>query len=283
MIRKHKTDQIPLTPALASEFSNMKRFVGERDLQSARLDELKQKLEDGLFFDPCWATATCNGITYRMNGQHSSKMLSECNGHFPQGLDAIIQRFSCDTQEDMSLLFEQFDRRKGVRSGQDVIGAHARIHPELDDVSKTKLSIIVSGLAYAFSGLNSAGRYTTAEAARLLHTNKRFAAWAERYAGCRYMCRMGIFAAIFTTWNRNPEGAELFWDAVRDQTGETPAHPTRVLAKFLMESVGDGMIGFKKWDQKAYYVKSIHAWNAWRENTTTQLKYHPQAAPPSPK
>lgn len=273
-----------LTPAIAKEFAQMNAFVGERPIRPGRIAELQRKLDDGLFFDPRWATADFEGRKYRVNGQHSSKMLSECNGSFPHGRQVIVDTFTCDTKEELALLFEQFDPASSSRTRLEVVNAHGRVHSSLDDVSPTVMSKAVAGMAYALSNLNASGRSTLSQQSKLIHRHQEFVVWCNPFVSERILCRVGVVAAIFDTYRRNQDASTEFWSLVKDESAPDNKDASRTLARFLRDSIGDGRMGMKQWDQKAYYVKSIHAWNAWRDGVTTQLKYHPNSSSiPSPK
>lgn len=90
MIKPEGSETRLLTPELATEFATMKGTIGERPIRQARIDMLKNKLADGLFFSPRWAVARIGNETVRVNGQHSSTMLAEANGSFPHGMSVII-------------------------------------------------------------------------------------------------------------------------------------------------------------------------------------------------
>ena len=283
-IKYHGIEMKDLTKEIVEDFATMPHLRNEREKRAARIATLRQKLDDGLFFPPRWATVVFDGNMYRVNGQHSSLMLADTNGHFPKNLKVIIDRFSCETEAECALLFEQFDDRRSSRTGSEVVTAHGRVHERLDSCSATTMRYIVSGLGYALSNLNETGRPTVNDNAKLIHNHQDFALWADQYARYKTLQKAGTIAAMYATWLRNPSASDEFWSAVRDETASTPEHPTRVLAKFFAESATDGSVsGRKKWDAKAFYVKSIHAWNAWRDGVSTQLKYHPNVTPPTLK
>ena len=281
MIKYHGYESLPLTREIAEDFFTMPHYKTERPVRPIRMSQLADRLESGLFFSPRWATAVFNGRVYRMNGQHSSKLLSECNGSFPAGMKVIVDRFQCDTDVDMAELFEQFDARASSRTGGEIINAHGRVHDELDQVSTTVISIAVRGIAYAVC---PSGRTVVEDQARLIHKNTRFIFFAEPLLTSGVLKRAGVVAAMYNTWRKDPTDAKRFWEMVHFETGATPSCPTRVLAKFLLTTtaVGNGASNeSKKWDKRAFYVKCITAWNAWRSGKTTALKYYPTSNFPS--
>ncbi len=73
---------------------------------------LREKAAVGQLIAFNWATAKFGDKEFRMNGQHSSAVLSELNGQFPEGLKVHLDSYEVDTKEGLALLFRQFDSRK---------------------------------------------------------------------------------------------------------------------------------------------------------------------------
>lgn len=281
MIHYIGTTKVPLTVALAEEFATMPAFQGERRLKTKRIDYLAAKLENGLFHSPKWAIAWLNGKKLRVNGQHSSFMLSQANGSFPAGLSAVIDEFVCDTEQDLAELFGQFDAQESIRSTRDICGAHARTIPALAGIADSFINLAVSGIASALRYKGDLENPTTEERARLAYDYPDFILWAmgDGLMRPRHLSRHPIVGAAFSTYCVNREVATDFWKMVRDETNTDHNHPTRVLARFLRDvsSRGTRPTGHK-WEGRSVYSKCIHAWNAFRRGETiTHVKYYPNA------
>lgn len=275
MIRELELIKMPLTPEGATEHNRLPQISGDRRLDPKRVSHLETKVADGLFHSPSWAVAFYAGKKYRINGKHSSHVLAKVNGHFPPGLFVTIQQFQCDTYDDLVTLFEQFDAAWSTRTKGDRINVHKSVHPELEKISPTTCAVAVTGITYA---LSEDGRMQIGddEQTRLIHEHIGFVLWAKDFVGIRRMRRIGVIAAMFATRRRDAEWAAEFWKYVRDESHERADHPTRTLGEFLKLSVldkNDRHTG-KPWTTRAFYVKSIHAWNADREGRRTDLKYH---------
>ena len=77
-----------------------------------------------------WAFAIRpDGTIVRVNGQHSSHMLSKLNGDMPEGLTAILSTYKVEDRDGEVALFRQFDSRKSARSVADVAGALQALFP----------------------------------------------------------------------------------------------------------------------------------------------------------
>lgn len=287
MYVEKRVDTLQLTPELARQVSAMPTFVGDRDRESPkgrkRIAWLKSLADRGYFFSPCWSTVDYDGDTYRIDGGHSSAALTELNGTFPSGLVAVIRRFECDSPESLADLFSQFDNRRSLRTIMDKVKAHKSIESELDDIAPTYVGRAADGIAYCLSGCGEeAPRLDEDARISLIHTHGDFIQWARAYIGHRFLRRVGVVAAIYATYSVAPGPATEFWTLVRDESAPNRLDATRTLAKFLTESHGDHRRGGAAVPTRGFYVKSIHAWNAWRKGRTTMLKYHPKSPLPRP-
>ena len=121
----------PLTPELAERFKAMTPSPTERQFDPARAKMLREKLEAGQGIAFNWAIAKVDDKELRVNGRHSSTVLSELNGQFPEGLKAHIDTYKVDSPAGLALLFRQFDYRKGARTPTDVSGAYQGLYTDM--------------------------------------------------------------------------------------------------------------------------------------------------------
>lgn len=277
MIRHLSTKIVPCTPRLIKEFATMPGCRMERQLKPARLRFLEARIKDRLFHPPKWAKSLWGGKWYRVNGQHSSRALLESDGLLPSALNAVIDEYACDTEMDLCNLFSQFDSAASVRNTADVIGAHASLHEQLAAVPRAIINRCISGIVFTeFEG--AIGKCSPEERAGYVHDNVAFIMWAAEYVRGRNLSRAPIAAAMYLTYCRLDESATTFWQMVRDRNHPEVSHATRVLEKWLGESLNKrGTSGRQavQWTPRAVFVKCIHAWNAFRNRRTTDLKYHP--------
>jgi len=98
----------PLTLELAQRFTSMTLSPTERQLDPARAKMLRDKVEAGQFITCTWATARLGDKEYRVNGQHSSKVLTELNGDFPKGLTAHLDTYKVDSMEGLAPPLPEF-------------------------------------------------------------------------------------------------------------------------------------------------------------------------------
>jgi len=268
-----------LTPDLALRFRDMKPSPTERDLNPTRIRHLKEKAEAGQLVTFHWSTAKYSGETLRMNGQHSSTMLSNLNGAFPEGLTVHIDDYEAQTPDDLALLFRQFDDRKSGRSAGDVAGAYQGLHEPLRAVPKAAAKLGIDGVSWyrrsiegvpvpsgdaVYSLMNETG----------LHS---FIRWLGDIFSIKTpeLRRAQIVSAMYATYIASEAAARTFWDQVaRGGVEYEDNHPTTVLDNWLKAIKEDGADLKKDLKPASYYQGSIFAWNAYREDKTIKdIKY----------
>lgn len=277
-----------VTQSLADVFNNMNPAPHDRPLRNDRVQHLKAEIIGGRFRTAEWASVKCkeDGHTYRVNGKHTSHVFSQLNGETPRGTTIIVTEFECDKLEDVAALYSTFDTRSSVRSSGDInriYGAVAGL-----DVAARIINRCVTGMSFAIWE-NGYARHKADERAQLLIAHKDFVEWAIQFQDtvrCRHLQRGPVIAAMFQTYRKNKSAAAEFWTAVRDGSGARPSVPDRKLERYLLSTsvnTGAGARGRDAASQREVYVKCLHAWNAWRSGTDTDLKFYPKVKTPSPK
>jgi hypothetical protein len=286
-----------VTKKLAAEFAEMDPTPRDRPLSERRLSVYRSLWSKGLFRPCTWARAYCaeTGGLYRVNGKHTSTLLA--------GLPEIpefyvtVEDYQCDTLEDVAHLYGTFDSRLQSRTASDINLCFAGTIPEIAGLSRTTINLVVGGVNYHQDGAGAAQARQLAERAKVLVEYPEFALWlsglfsppsGENGVGGRHSCkhlqRSAVVAAMFACWEKAKGPATVFWTAVRDETGPTPAAPDRKLARYLLTTGVNNGAGANKTrvaDGREIYVKSLHSWNAWRRGENTDLRYY--AEKPIPK
>lgn len=278
MFHQTATRTVPVTRELAEEFATMPAWKGERPLRAERVATLAKKIAAGQFYSPTWAVVTLDGVTYRMNGQHSSNALAACS-NIPAGLQVTILEFRAETEQDLADLFAQFDIPESARRMHDVLNAHAATETAVADCPLKTLQVILAGIAEA---QGSFGKDTHSERAVLMHTHGEFIEFARRFTTHRHTLYMAVVAAMYMTWKAAPQRSGEFWQLVASEKHPDANNATRVLARFLTaEVVGRSRRGGMRWDRRAVRVKCLHAWNAYWRKQSTVLKYVAEAPIPA--
>lgn len=294
-IEKPKT--VAVTKSLAAEFYNMETLPRDRPLSERRILVYQRILANHEFRPVTWASAYCKETdsVYRVNGKHTSTMIfgiAENGGDLPKDFYVTIERYECDTMEDVAKLYSTFDSALSSRTANDIIQSFASTAKELKEVAKKTFGLVVAAASFDKWGLHYHSR-PAAERAELLLDNIDFAIWAndilfpseatgQKQRDGAHIWRAAIVAAMYSTWKKAKSDSEKFWIEVRDESG-IHGSPSRALAKFLVRSQARTIMKSAKETVtfKEMYVKSIHAWNAFRKGSTTDLKYYSNAKLPA--
>ncbi len=285
---KNETKRI--TRALCQEFSSMRATAGERALSPTRIARHYKSLTSGRFVPPVWATASWDGITYRVNGQHTSTMLFQLSEEdFAQyvratGMTVTLHTLSCSDKNGLAEAYAAYDSPTSLRTGGDLNMAAAAQIPQLSQVVAPRLTLTIAAHALLTGNrrLDPAERVAVLEylaekiviVDELLGTHRS----DSSLVGSRKkkMNRGPVFAAMFQTISANLEQSNIFWKEVMEETGEASSI-TRSLAHFLntvtvanvrSESATRGNVSATR-----VLHTCLHHWNAWMKGNKSVKSY----------
>lgn len=280
-----KPQTVKHTQALAEKYRDMEAAPHDRAIRESRLSFLKGAAESGNLRVAAYASAFCKetGTEYRVNGKHTANVLAEMNGSAPAGLQATIERYECDTLEDVARLYATFDPPKSARSANEIYQQFAGCDPLLEEINAKTISLCASGIGLGEWGNAAVSRSAEERASKMLE-NRQFVLFVDRLlnrgADSRHLRRAPVVAAMYLTWRKAPKLAWDFWCLVLTGEGSHPTTPDRVLQKWLIGSSLRGGNAGGKGGSKEMLAKCIHAWNAWRDGESTALKYYPDKPVP---
>lgn len=275
------------TKAMAKYFAEMEPCPNDRPLRESRAAGLREAIKAGQFRTAEWASVYCKETKkeYRVNGKHTSNVLHDMNGDF-QSIHIVLSKFEADTLEDVSRLYATFDTRESARTAGDISRSVAAANPDLANLPLRAIKLSVIALSSEKWGLTM-HKESPLQRALLMLDSPEFVLFVDEMlvGDCQHISRGPVVAAMIKTFRKNQEKSREFWQAVRDETGNVGS-PDRTLAKFLNRAavnLGAGSIpkGKKIVSHKECLVKCIHAWNAWRKETTTNLNYYDDAPIPA--
>jgi len=268
------TETKPVTPELALQFRDMEASPTERDLDPRRVNHLKEKAIAGMLVSFNWATAQLGNRTLRMNGRHSSTMLTELNGEFPENAIAHIDAYKVDNEEGLALLFRQFDDRKSGRQPIDVSGAYQGLYEPLRGINKQLTKRGVEAVAWWRKQIEKAPAPSGDDVYSLMGETglHDFLRWLPTIFNVKTkeMEVTAVVAAMYATYNASTTGAHEFWSAVaRNGISYDDNAPATVLDEWLKKlatKVPANADLISTVGAAQYYQGCIYAWNAYRKN-----------------
>lgn len=281
---------IEVTPELAKHYLKYNTYHLQRKLKPHHIEELKNKIIDGIFRFGEVAIASFNGDQIMMNGQHV------CNAIIEAKMDApcTLERFECKTALDLSNLFRQFELE--IRSIGEMIAVEA---DSLEVKWPTWISNIVVAAATiersSTSRLITAGksdrnkkRLSKEEKVLLLReylNEGRFIneimtnlnGGKKNYSKIiKHIRRAPIVYMMIQTSRIHQKKAREFWIRVRDGEHLTKNMPEYRLMRFLMDSQSSNApikyIG-RRISNHEFAYRTALAWNAYITGTPTRLSY----------
>lgn len=280
-----KSDVKPLTRELAQSFRDMEPAPVERELDPKRVKYLRGKAADGHLITFHWSTVNYQGRSLRMNGQHSSTMLTELDGMFPEGLTVHLDEYSAESEDGLTELFRQFDDRRSGRTAGDVSGAYQMLIPGLRNVPKPIAKIGVEGITWQRANI---------EGIFVPHGDDRYRVFNEdgvvpylQWLGQLFsiktpeLRKIPVVAAMYGTFKANPTEARTFWEQVaRGGIEHEDNAPSSMLDAWLRLQKEEKPEGLKPGN---IWQGCVYAWNSYREGRSLRdIRYNTTKGMASP-
>lgn len=210
------------------------------------------------------------------NGQH------QCTAVVMAGkpIYAVVSEYQCKTPEDFAMLYRQFDNNAVRTLAEISIPEAAALGVKW---SKKLLSTILSAVSFleGKQGLHKNERVT------LIGKYLREGNFIHDLIDCvpakesLHIVRSPVVAAMIATFRKCAGDAEKFWEDVRDGENLSGSSPAFKLRNYLLTtsiSFGRGVNANSlnaSASVREIYSKCITAWNAYRTDGKTSLKYFP--------
>ena len=273
------SETVPLTPELAEEFREMEPSPTEREVSPNRLKYLQERAGAGQLINFNWVRAKLGNKVLRMNGRHSSTVVSGMNGSFPRDLYVHLDTYEVPDKAGLAVLFRQFDARQSSRTALDVSGAYQMLHESLFGVAKPVAKLAVEGVRW-YRGQVEKAPVPNGDDVFNLFDETALHGFVQ-FLGHLFSIKTPelksppIVGAIYATCIANDAAARSFWLEVARGGNEMEENsPTTRLDAWLKslrdsdepkpEKVGRGQV----------YQGCIFAWNAYRaEKPIKEIKY----------
>jgi hypothetical protein len=247
-------------------------------LNPKRVKFLKEKAAAGLLVTFSWARAKMGNKVLRMNGQHSSNMLCDLNGSFPDGLQVHLDEYEVKDGNGLANLFRQFDARQSGRSAGDVAGAYQGLFPDLHGVPKAVAKIGVEGVAYVRKKIEriydkGGDDIYQLFAEKELHA---FLQWLGEVFSIKTpeLHRTPVVGAMHATFVANEQEARKFWGQVARGGAEYDEDATTSILDVWLRKASEKDGTLKSLTPGEFYQGCVYAWNAYREGKTIKAIKH---------
>jgi len=230
-----------LTPEAAKAAKDAKSIPGERALKKSRMNFIIGLLDAGTFCRADFAFAKCkeDDNVYRVNGQHTSRVLVECNDNeempeFPVNVPLVTEFWECDSISELLGVFSSYDSTVSGRSASDYLGVHKANHiEELDGVSPEAIKWGLEGINFCKRMAKNSDdpHFSAKELGHLLDEEgtTNFCGFIQELKDASFLGikDKGICAAIYRSWLEDPEKADSVWGFTFDESDEDPNSNSR--------------------------------------------------------
>ncbi len=249
----------------------------QRPIRDKHVATLKEAIESGLFLTAEIGIASLNydGNQRKLvNGQHTCTAVSQTSKH----ISALVEYFDVYEPEDLALLYRQFDAHAS-RSLSDIL------RPEASALGISWSPKVVNLTVQAACLKEGKATVPKSQKVELLKKYLQFGKFLNSLLhdkeatseNSKIINRGAVSHAMLLSYEKAQEDSKKFWISVRDGENLKRDDPAYKLRNYLMQTgvnYGRGAAcGLRSATYHEITSKSISAWNAFRRNERTDLKY----------
>ena len=278
---------VTLDTKRAAEYIDLPIFPGEREVVDSHVQFLYDEMLKGTFNHllVVLSTAVLNGVTYKINGQHTCWAVVYMAGKKKDySLQVREIRYRVANEEQLKLLYATYDRLK-ARSDTHVSKVFLIGTKAAEGVANKLLSKLTGGFKFWFIDSDEARRRISPEQMAALiqreHTQlfNTVGQFTSKYLSNVIATRQPVLAAMLATFDKVPTKAPEFWTAVIEGLGlTTKTDPRYVLRESLMKvstkvskyTASNSKREKRYMTNEEMYRICISAFNKWRKGETSQ-------------
>lgn len=259
----------------ASSYIELPVFKGERDITDSHVQRLFDEMSKGHFNPLLVILSSCEfqGVTYKINGQHTCWAKYYCSGYEPQVREI---KYRVETEEDLRQLYATYDRGMG-RSDSHLTMVELANNPHLREIPNSVIKLVTSGMKYWSFPTTAARRRCSPQDVASLATDKHLNLFLaicsfvrdniESSKDAQFARRVAVIAAMFETFNKAQGPSADFWLPVLNGIGlDSKEDPRYQLRSFLLEVrvKSSSSRGVRSVSDEEMYNHCVPAFNKWR-------------------
>lgn len=279
---------VELTPDLARHYLTFNTYHAQRAIRQLHVEELANKMRDGLFRFGEVAFVSYNGTRDIMtNGQHCCCSVIESGVTVP----CVFERFRVDSELELSEVFRQFEILP--RSLKDMVRVEANalnltwpnfvshLLVATAAIEKSEQKMVMCKWMSKDDKVRLLGKYLK-EGAFLCDI---FTVNGSLKGGdnARHLRRRAVALIMIQTWRISAADAYVFWERIRDGENLTKEMPEMKLREFLLQTrsiICPSVYAARRVTDHEYAYRCALAWNAFRTKGSTNLAYRPEKPVP---
>ena len=236
---------VVLDASKAAEYIDLPIFPGERIVQDDWVQRLYDEMRKGTFNEKLvvLSTAVLDGVTYKVNGQHTSWAIVYMPPNY--SIDVREIRYKVKDKTQLKLVYSTYDRLN-VRTDTHISKVILVDTPVMDGIPTTVLAPALGGLRlWLYAERREQDRVTPDQMATLVQ--KDYPELFRRVALCfqqhrqyaRSLMPQGVMAALYATFDKLPTKADEFWTPVLAGTGLDSRSDARWRLRKLLLSIAE--------------------------------------------
>jgi len=247
---------------------------GERPFKKARLQFITDLLSAGSFYRADFAYAKCDedGKTYGINGKHTGNCLYACHTNnempdFPEGIPLCVERFECDTIDELSTLFDNFDNPQSNRTAGEKLGTQiAKSYEKLDGIDEVVIRNALKGVNYSRSMKRNPDepKVKNWDLGELLQDNEicDFCSFIQGFKDDSWKGWKvaSVCAVMYSSWRENEDASQLIWGEALNESNDSESSDSR---KFVNKMRTES--GRKVKSHDWFYNESMRYWRRHRK------------------
>lgn len=271
-----------LDHARAVSYIELPIFAGERDVIESHIEKLRDLMARGQFNENLvvLSTAELNGVTYKINGQHTAWAVFCMPPAFKLEVREI--RYRVKSVEQIKQLYATYDQAL-ARTSAHLTKLQLVNTPETEGLTSHIIQRLAPGVRFWLYHTDDERKRVSPEqlALRIRHefadTFRRVAEFMVQYPKARILRNRPVLAAILATYHKLPTRAEEFWGPVVGRLGlAEKTDPRYVLSEQLSGvtlNAGRRTGERKQVDPETLYTICIQAWSKWRNGEAVRRNF----------
>lgn len=266
----------------AASYIELPVFKGEREINEQNVQRLYDEMCKGTFNPLLVILSSCEfeGVTYKINGQHTCWAKYYCEGYTPQVREI---RYRVETEEDLRQLYATYDRNMG-RSDAHLTMVELANNPHLRDIPNNIIKLATAGLKFWNFTSSADRRRCSPQDIASLATEKHLNLFLtvcgfirEHIEGNRdaqFARRVAVIAAMFETFNKAATAAIEFWQPVINGINLNSKEDPRYLLRAFLLSVKVNSASSRRErsvTDEELYNHCVPMFNKWRKGEKSKI------------
>ena len=274
--------KITLDENRACWYLNLKPTEDERKVDDLHVQLLLDQMKMGLFLwdNVIIGTAKLNGVTHKLNGQHTSWAVIFMQDAEPGYSGKVREiQYQVNNQQELIALYRTYDSALSTRSQAHITTMAVAEIPQLKGIPRGLLNPLTSAtMFWRFESKHERRRHMDVQRREVVEKNivavEKMARFFHKISKeAPHLRRSPVMAAMVGSFDKVATKAPEFWQPVADGLGLNKSDPRYRLREYLQKTVLHASRGSQRdpVDAETMYRVCVNCWNKWRQGKLMQM------------